>query len=143
MRMAIAAALMLAACGQTTEASNSDVAQTAWEARLTDMLPYIDACIAESPDTRWVMYAGPDGNGNIAVRLGGAPGQFVCTVPNGDARADAVIVPDDESDAFEGEGSAIFVRGPGENPGGECYEAEEVRDAQGELIGWWADPHGC
>ena len=26
---------------------------------------------------------------------------------------------------------------------GECYEAEEVRNADGELIGWWADPHGC
>jgi hypothetical protein len=76
--------------------------------------------------------------------LGGAAGEFVCTVPMADpVTANAAVVPDDETVAFEGEGSAIFVRGPGENPGGECYEAEEVMNADGEVIGWWADPYGC
>jgi len=44
---------------------------------------------------------------------------------------------------FDGEDEAIFVRGPGENPGGECYDAPEVRSASGELLGWMMDPMGC
>ena len=148
MRMAIAAALILSACGETatkTEAhAPAEAAPAAWETRLTEMLPYIDACIAKSPQTRWVSYAGLLDDESAVVRIGGAAGEFQCTVPMVDPTpANAVIVQDDETVAFEGEGSAIFVRGPGENPGGECYEAEEVRDAQGEPIGWWADPHGC
>lgn len=148
MRSVIALAVLVAACGQTapkTEEAPPAVAEPAplaWETRLSEMLPYIDACIAKSPETRWVSYAGLLNDRDVAVRLGGAAGQFVCTVPMADPSA-AAIVPDDENEAFPGEGSATFVRGPGENPGGECYEAEEVRNADGELIGWWADPHGC
>lgn len=147
MRMAILAALALTACGQvasTEEAAIVEPASAAWETRLTQMLPYIDACIEASPQTRWVSYAGLLNDQEVAVRLGGAVGEFLCTVPTADpSGANAALVPDDEELAFEGEGSAIFVRGPGENPGGECYEAPEVRNADGELIGWMADPHGC
>ena len=150
MRFVMALAVVLAACGQTetkTDAvppSISEPAPVAWETRLSELLPYIDACIAKSPDTRYVNYAGLLNDREVAVRLDGASGQFVCTVPTADpSAANAAIVPDDENEAFAGEGSATFVRGPGENPGGECYEAEEVRNADGELIGWWADPHEC
>jgi len=149
MRFVIAAAaLALAACGQAPTQTEEPFAVAAapvrWETRLSELLPYIDACIAKSPETRWVSYAGLLNDSEVAVRLGGASGQFVCTVPTANPIvANAAIVPDDETVAFEGEGSAIFVRGPGENPGGQCYQAEEVRNADGELIGWWADPHGC
>lgn len=145
--MRVVLAMMVAACGETaTEAPETpaEVAPVAWETRLSELLPYIDACIAKSPETRYVNYAGLLDNETVAVRLGGGPGEFVCTVPTADpGAANAVIVPDDENAAFAGEGSATFVRGPGENPGGECYEAEEVRNADGEVIGWWADPEGC
>lgn len=150
MRMILAAAALLSACGQssTETAPAAPVAAApapiAWETRLTEMLPYIDACVARSPDTRWISYAGLLNDREVAVRIGGAPGEFVCTVPMAEpTAANAAIIPDDENVAFEGEGSAIFVRGPGDNPGGECYEAEEVVNASGEAIGWWADPHGC
>ncbi|HYD72576.1 MAG TPA: hypothetical protein VEF55_05525 [Candidatus Binatia bacterium] len=150
MRVVITLALMLAACGQPETKADAasppaaEPAPVAWETRLSEMLPYIDACISKSPETRYVNYAGLLNDREVAVRLGGAPGEFVCTVPTADpSAANAAIVPDDENEAFAGEGSATFVRGPGDNPGGECYEAEEVRNADGELIGWWADPHGC
>jgi hypothetical protein len=148
MRLIFAAALLLSACGETPTEAEAPVpaaaTPVAWETRLTEMLPYIDACIARSPETRWISFAGLLNDNEVAVRLGGAAGEFVCTVPTADpVPANAAIVPDDEEVAFEGEGSAIFVRGPGENPGGECYEAEEVLNANGEVIGWWADPHGC
>jgi hypothetical protein len=142
----IATALALAACGETATAPEAPAAPApvVWETRLSEMLPYIDACIAKSPETRYVNYAGLLDDERVAVRLGGASGQFLCTVLTADpTAANAVIEPDDETTAFEGEGSATFVRGPGENPGGECYEAEEVLNADGEVIGWWADPHGC
>lgn len=150
MRMAMIALLALAACGQPAPKEEAPPPATAagaasgWETRLAEMLPYIDACIAKSPQTRWVSYAGLLDDQSAVVRLGGAAGEFQCTVPMADpTAANAVIALDDETVAFEGEGSAIFVRGPGENPGGECYEAPEVRNADGEVIGWMADPHGC
>lgn len=148
MRMMIALAVLLASCGETATAPEAAApaapASVAWEGRLSEMLPYIDACIAASPETRWVSYAGLLNDREVAVRLGGAAGEFVCTAPTADpTAANVAIVPDDETVAFEGEGSAIFVRGPGANPGGECHEADEVMNADGEVIGWWADPHGC
>ena len=145
MRILIAA-LALAACGETATKAPvaAEPAPAAWETRLTEMLPYIDACIAKSPETRTVSYAGLLDDESAVVRLGGAVGEFQCMVPMADpAAANAVIVQDDETVTFEGEGSALFVRGPGENPGGECYEAPEVRDVNGQVIGWMLDPEGC
>lgn len=147
MRIVILAALALTACGEATPpTATASIAAPplAWETRLTEMLPYIDACIAKSPQTRTVSYAGPLDEESVVVRLGGAAGEFQCTVPMADPVAsNAVIFRDDETVAFEGEGSALFVRGPGDNPGGECYAAPEVRDANGDLIGWMLDPEGC
>jgi hypothetical protein len=41
----------------------------------------------------------------------------------------------------------IFVRKTGlageVQPGGQCYEAEEVKSEAGEVLGWWMDPLGC
>ena len=48
-----------------------------------------------------------------------------------------------ESEQPAGTNAEIFVRGPGKNPGGECYDAPEVKDADGKLLGWWLDPAGC
>jgi hypothetical protein len=107
------------------------------------MLPYIDACLAKSPDTRWISYAAvAEGSGVVTVRLSGAPGAFDCTAPEHDPEA-VQIAPRNAELSFEGEGAAIFVRAPGENPGGECYAAPEVRGANDELLGWMADPDGC
>lgn len=149
-RAVIAVSAALAACGrEATDAPEPVVpvveeSAVGWEARLTEMLPYIDACIARTPETRWVSFAAPTGEALVTVRLLGDGGGFDCTVPDDDPTpTHAVITHRRESWEVEGEGSAIFVRGPGENPGGECYEAPEVRDATGALLGWMADPEGC
>jgi hypothetical protein len=142
-RMAILLAAALAACGQiTAEAPAPDSAPTSWDARLVELLPYIDACIAKTPGTRWVSYAGPTAEGEIGVRLLGDAGGYDCRAPTGDPAATRSM-PRAEALEIDGEGAAIFVRGPGENPGGECYEAPEVRGPDGELLGWMADPEGC
>lgn len=147
-RVFATAALVMGACGEAPTAPEPtapiEAAPIAWESRLSEMLPYIDACLAASPETRTISYASLLNDREAVVRLGGASGEFVCTVPTAEpTAANAAIISDDEEMTFEGEGSALFVRGPGPNPGGECYEAPEVRNADGEVIGWMLDPEGC
>ena len=80
----------------------------------------------------------------MTVRLSGAAGEFDCTVPDDDPRPEhAALAPRRNELHIEGEGAEIFVRAPGENPGGECYTAPEVRGSDGALLGWMADPEGC
>lgn len=95
----------------------------------------IDACLALAPTNRTVTYAAPD-----LVRLDGEGGKLDCRI---DASGAAQISPADAALSLEGDGAALFVRGPGENPGGECYEAPEVRGPDGALLGWMLDPDGC
>lgn len=110
-----------------------------WDYQLIALMPQIDACIAQSPETRWVTYAGVEDGRAVFVRLQDGETMIDCRVI-GDA---AAIGPRDETRPMPTESAAIFVRAPGVNPGGECYEAPEVRTASGELLGWKVDPMGC
>lgn len=157
----IAAALVLAACGATTtpattasvattttpSASSTTSAQTtpvwdpasarSWDRNLIGLMPQIDACLAKSPGARQISYAGENG-GVTLVRIQGE-NPVDCRVSNGLAS----ISPRNDTLNISGDGDALFVRGPGENPGGECYTAPEVRDASGRVLGWMLDPEGC
>lgn len=113
-----------------------------WGQDIVAAMPVIDACLkagkpqpaivyagATAPDAGFVMFAGSD----VDPLLG-------CTVNAGKA----TIAPYPGDDAQPpGVNAEIFVRGPGANPGGECYEAPEVKDADGKVLGWWLDPEGC
>lgn len=112
-----------------------------WDVHLTEMLPYIDACIATSPDTRQVSYARRDGD-LVRVRLQGEVAFKDCSANFGTPQS-ATTQTMSETLKLPGDGAPIFVRGPGVNPGGVCYDAPEVRDAEGELLGWMLDPEGC
>lgn len=112
-----------------------------WDSALFALLPQIDACLAASPETRTVRYAG-ERDGAALVRMEGASGQVDCAVTLG-AAPSANVLARNEAISVASEGDAIFVRGPGANPGGECYAAPEVRDTSGALVGWWLDPQGC
>ncbi len=117
----------------------SGCATERWDAHLLELMPQIDACVAAAPEARRVTYAGDDG-GEHLVRLWSQNGGVDCRVgANGVAR----IAPRDDDVRIGGEHEAIFVRGPGRNPGGECFDAPEVRSADGELLGWMDDPQGC
>lgn len=158
----IATALALAACGatttpattasaattapattvaSTTSASSSPVWDPAsarsWDRNLIALLPQIDACLAKSPETRQISYAGANGGGTLVRMQGDNP--VDCRVSSGVA----TVGPRNESLTVPGDGEVIFMRGPGENPGGECYTAPEVRDASGAVLGWMLDPEGC
>jgi hypothetical protein len=105
---------------------------------LLALLPQIDACIAKQPDAREITYAGAR-DGGVFVRLSSPQNNFDCSVRGGVAQPSRR----DEALTIDGENAAIFIRGPGENPGGECYQAPEVHDANGALVGWMIDPEGC
>lgn len=116
-------------------------AYSPWGQTVVAALPVIDACLAldetklpivyagaTAPDAGFVMFAGSDENPLKA-----------CTVVAG--KATVAVFGDEPSPP--GTNAEIFVRGPGENPGGECYDAPEVKDADGKVVGWWLDPEGC
>jgi len=112
-----------------------------WGQDVLSALPMIDACLAlddikppigyaaaTAPDAGFVMLSGSDERPLLG-----------CTVVAGKATtADFGDVP-----SPPGTNAEIFIRGPGENPGGECYTAPEVKDADGKVVGWWLDPEGC
>lgn len=120
----------------------SGCAAMRWDHQLIALMPQIDACIARSPETRWVTYAGRQADGNMLVRLS-AGDAFDCTVTPGNAPEVISFGPRSETLAVATERAALFVRGPGENPGGLCYDAPEVRGADNALLGWMMDPMGC
>jgi hypothetical protein len=137
---AIAFLMTLTACGQSTAPTTPPPSGPQYPnaQAITDRLPLIDACLALAPD-RPVVTINPASN--TTLRLSGEAGDLDCVVPD-DAQdpANATVLPalnDPPADAIQ------FIRAPGENPGGECYQAPEVRNASGELIGWTLDPEGC
>lgn len=136
----IAILTTLAACGPTTAPNAPPPSVPQYENRqaIVDRLPLIDACLALAPDRR-IVTINPDSD--ITLRLSGEAGDLDCVVPDDDPDpARATLLPalnDPPADAI------LFVRAPGENPGGECYVAPEVRDVAGELLGWTLDPAGC
>jgi hypothetical protein len=154
MRMMMCAALVVAACGATTSPpvppTPADLRLPAgahWDVHLIQLLPQIDACIADARGARQVTFAGAYDD-LILVRLSGPEHSIDCRIAtqrSQNGRASIIVETSgrEQSLVVEGENEAIFVRGPGENPGGECYEAPEVRDANGSVIGWMLDPQGC
>lgn len=108
-----------------------------WDTHLLALMPQIDACIAVAAEARRVTYVGDDG-GAYLVRLWSQNGGVDCRVG---ANGVAQIGPRDDDVRIGGEHEAVFVRGPGR--AGACAGAAEVRSAEGELLGWMNDPHGC
>jgi hypothetical protein len=109
-----------------------------WDKNLLQLMPQIDACLAASPGTRRVNYAGAYENGTL-VRMVSDSANVDCRVASGAA----TVTPRNENVRVPGDGDAIFVRAPGEQPGGECFTAPEVKAADGTLLGWMDDPQGC
>lgn len=125
------------------QAAVEGCAYVRWDSKLISLMPQIDACIAASPATRRITYAGPN-QGAVLVRMAGDGAQVDCRVAN----TTASIAPREAGLHVLGDDEAIFVRAlpgpnPGEQPGGECFTAPEVKAADGTLLGWMDDPQGC
>lgn len=125
MRAWLLSAVMLAACGQSAVQPPDPTAPSEDRAEVVSRLPFIDACLALSPEARTVTI---NRDSNFSVQLTGENGTFDCVVPEDapDSSNAAILPALDEPPA----GAIVFVRAPGANPGGECYEAPEVRKRQ-------------
>lgn len=111
-----------------------------WDKQLLALLPEIDACLAQATEPMSVVYAAPERDGAF-VRLKLEDDAFDCHAsrdPNVQATMDAA-----SDQHYASENDVIFVRAPGDNPGGDCYQAPEVRGADGTLLGWLDDQNGC
>jgi hypothetical protein len=114
-----------------------------WTTQIVALAPAVMACLAINPGEAGVSYLEQEGDGRVLVRVVGETGAEVdCRAPLSGG-AQLVSTPADPNVRFPGERDALFYRAPGENPGGECYTAPEVKDASGAVIGWLADPSGC
>lgn len=113
-----------------------------WGQDVLTALPVIDVCLKGEDSGTAILYAAataPDA-GLVLFGTDSEDGGFkACEVAGG--KASVTHMP--FTDAPPGASAEIFIRGPGENPGGECYEAPEVKDAGGKVVGWWLDPEGC
>lgn len=117
-------------------------AYRSWGQDVVAAIPIIDACLALDANKPPISFAAATAPDAGYVLLSGSDEHPLqgCVVAGGKATlapysADSAEPP--------GTNAEIFVRGPGENPGGECYDAPEVKDADGKLLGWWLDPMGC
>lgn len=117
-------------------------AYRSWGQDILAAIPIIDACLALDANRPPISYAAATAKDAGYVILSGSDEHPLqgCVVTGG--KAVLAPFPDDSAEP-PGTNAEIFVRGPGENPGGECYEAPEVKDADGKLLGWWLDPMGC
>jgi hypothetical protein len=136
--LAIAVLMALGACGQTNTPTTTISAAQETSDHIISRLALIDACLRLAPDMRTVTI---DPQSSTSVRLSGESGSSDCVVPNDTADPSAASILPALGDAAPN--AIVFVRAPGENPGGECYEAPEVRSDGGELLGWTLDPDGC
>ena len=110
-----------------------------WDRDLMALLPMIDACLSQTTEPMQITFARHEANG-VFVRLEQDSEFFDCHAPNG---AKPTITSADPNDRIAGDNEIIFVRAPGDNPGGECYQAPEVRSPDGTLIGWWDERQEC
>jgi len=112
-----------------------------WDNDLLALLPQIDACLKAAKSKGPVSLATRT-NAGVLVRLPGEDGTFECGFPGvsvtpGQAGVVADAVP------MVSENDPLFYRAPGENPGGECFDAPEVRAADGTLVGWTMANEDC
>lgn len=112
-----------------------------WGQDILTALPIIDACMkSDSAEAHAILYAAASAPDTGFLLMPAGDGDtHACTVKGGEVTAGSHV--GDATPA--GTGAEMFIRGPGENPGGECYEASEVKDADGNVVGWWFDPEGC
>jgi hypothetical protein len=131
---------MTAAVEAGAETERAGCAFVRWDNHLAELLPAIDACLAKLPQPLPITYAAAESDGPVLVRMGG---RYDCRAPLDPAAGPAVMTNADTRLALGGDNDVRFVRAPGANPGGACYEAPEVHGADGALLGWLDDAQGC
>lgn len=113
-----------------------------WDNDLLAFLPQIDACLARAKSKGPVSIAAQTVAGVIVRVPGGEAGTYECLFPEGMTEPSRAGIVADPA-AIVGEWDPSFYRAPGEDPGGECFAAPEVKAADGTLIGWILPNEPC
>jgi uncharacterized membrane protein len=112
-----------------------------WSSLIVALEPQVSACLSVSPDSA-LSYLRANDDGGAFMRVRGSTGaETDCTMVAGGTAPQTM--PANPSQRYPGEMDVLFYPAPGEQPGGECYAAPEVRDSSGRVLGWLADPNGC
>ncbi len=112
-----------------------------WSSQIVALEPQVSACLRVSPDSA-LTYLRANDDGGAFMRVRGSTGaETECTMVGGGTAPQTM--PANPGVRYPGEMDVMFYPAPGEQPGGECYAAPEVKDASGRVLGWLADPNGC
>lgn len=127
------------------QAARAGCAYMRWDERLTELLPAVDACLSLAPPGSVVTYASQEAADRVLVRLRHGETASDCRAPRAANAGPAVTIARDAALGAPGEGDPLFVRARdgATQPGGECYEAPEVRGPDGAVLGWLAADEPC
>jgi hypothetical protein len=115
-----------------------------WDNDIQTLIPAIDACLAKAKVKGPVTWAKRESDSAMVRVEGRNTNTTMCQVDLTGGKAAIVKARDVSQAAPElGERDPIFYRAPAENPGGECYEAPSVKDANGKHLGWIDGDEGC
>lgn len=112
-----------------------------WDNDLIALLPQIDACLAAAKSKGPVSLATRT-NAGVIVRVLTDGETFECGFP-GESAKPGKAGPIAGAEPMVSERDPLFYRAPGENPGGECFDAPEVHAADGTLLGWTMADEDC
>ncbi|MCC6920660.1 MAG: hypothetical protein IT548_15795 [Alphaproteobacteria bacterium] len=131
----------MSATVKTVNRTYTGCAYPRWDNDLLTLLPQIDSCLAAAKSKGPVTLATRT-NAGVIVRVMVDDGTFECAFPGDSTRPGKAAVATDAAPMVS-ERDPLFYRAPGENPGGECFDAPEIRSADGKLIGWTMADEDC
>lgn len=109
-----------------------------WGANVRAFLPAIDACLAKAPVRMPVTHAMTDGaTTKVRLSASGPEETYDCVYANGQATVKRA------AGQLPGERNPTFYRVPMEDPGESCAPHEEVKDDEGNLLGWSIADGAC
>lgn len=115
-----------------------------WDNDILALIPAIDACLAKSKGKGPITWAQRRSDGVMVRLAAGDSKTTVCQVDQTGGKAMVVKAVTGKDIAPElGENKTMFYRAPAKNPGGECYDAPSVKDANGNHLGWIDGDEGC
>ncbi|MGE3302948.1 MAG: hypothetical protein AB7M12_07515 [Hyphomonadaceae bacterium] len=124
--------------GCARRASSASAASERWIARIAELLPAIDACLARVDNKpAGVTIAYVNGEQTSVRLLDAEGGRYECSAPNGGGAVDYWGSLADR-DVLQGERDPLFVRAPAPAPKGPCVHNEAAKNAAGGAIGWYS-----
>jgi uncharacterized membrane protein len=109
-----------------------------WRDDVRAFIPAIDACMAKAPVRMPVTHVAQDGKSQrVRLTASGPEERYDCVYENGIAKLARA------TRELPGDRQVMFVRAPGEDPGGACAASTPVTNEKGEMLGWIVPNEPC